>query len=81
MESQDSDPIKLRESEIRRLVTLAELAYKNSVDEGLKMKTREEWFGKYTNVVLALNQLLRDSKYKDYEERLRLLEESAQTSK
>ena len=75
----DSDPNKLRENEIRRLVTLAELAYKNSTDEGLKMKTREDWFGKYTNAVLALNQLLKDSQYKDYEKRLRLLEESART--
>ena len=75
----DSDPNKLRENEIRRLVALAELAYKSSIDEGLKMKTREDWFGKYTNAVLALNQLLKDSQYKDYEKRLRLLEESKQT--
>ena len=75
----DSDPNKLRENEIRRLVALAELAYKNSIDEELKMKTREDWFGKYTNAVLALNQLLKDSQYKDYEKRLRLLEESGQT--
>ena len=75
----DSDPNKLRENEIRRLVALAELAYKNSIDEELQMKTREDWFGKYTNAVLALNQLLKDSQYKDYEKRLRLLEESART--
>ena len=59
---------------------LAELAYRNAVDEELKMKTREDWFVKYTNAVLALNQLLKDSQYKDYESRLRLLEESARTS-
>ncbi len=75
----DSDPNRLRENEIRRLVELAEMAYKNSIDEQLKMKTREDWFGKYTNAVLALNQLLKDSQYKDYEKRLRQLEESAET--
>ncbi len=62
------------------MTMLAELAYRNAVDEELKMKTREDWFGKYTNAVLALNQLLKDSQYKDYESRLRLLEESARTS-
>ena len=77
---EDSDPNRLREVEIRRLTMLAELAYRNAVDEDLKMKTREDWFGKYTNAVLALNQLLKDSQYKDYESRLRLLEESARTS-
>jgi hypothetical protein len=75
----DSDPNKLRENEIRRLVELAEMAYKNSIDEELKMKTREDWFGKYTNAVLALNQLLKDSQYKDYEKRLRMLEESGRS--
>ena len=77
---EDSDPNRLREVEIRRLTMLAELAYRNAVDEELKMRTREDWFGKYTNAVLALNQLLKDSQYKDYESRLRLLEESARTS-
>ncbi len=77
---EDSDPNRLREVEIRRMTMLAELAYRNAVDEDLKMKTREDWFGKYTNAVLALNQLLKDSQYKDYESRLRLLEESARTS-
>ena len=77
---EDYDPNRLREVEIRRLTMLAELAYRNAVDEELKMKTREDWFGRYTNAVLALNQLLKDSQYKDYESRLRLLEESARTS-
>ncbi len=75
----DLDPNRLRDIEIRRLAELAELAYRNSTDEGLKMKTREEWFQKYTNAVLALNQLLKDSQYKDYEKRLKVLEESGKT--
>lgn len=72
----DSDPNRLREVEIQRLAELAELAYKNARDEKLKMKTRESWYQKYTNAVLALNQLLKDSQLKDYERRLRVLEES-----
>jgi hypothetical protein len=46
------------------------------MDEGLKMRTRENWFQKYTNAVLALNQLLKDLQYKDYEKRLKVIEDS-----
>ena len=70
------DPNTLRDVEIKRLAELAALAYRNAMDPELKMKTRENWYGKYTNAVLALNQLLKDLQYKDYENRLRILEKS-----
>ncbi len=74
--SEDFDPNRLREVEIKRLAELAEIAYKNAMDLELKIGTRESWYQKYTNAVLALNQLLKDLQYKDYEKRLRLIEES-----
>jgi hypothetical protein len=46
------------------------------MDEGLRMKTRESWYQKYTNAVLALNQLLKDMQYRDYEQRLKVIEGS-----
>ncbi len=46
------------------------------MDEGLRMKTRESWYQKYTNAVLALNQLLKDLQYKEYEKRLKIVEDS-----
>jgi hypothetical protein len=52
------------------------MAYRNAMDEGLRMRTRESWYQKYTNAVLALNQLLKDLQYKEYEKRLRVIEES-----
>jgi hypothetical protein len=55
---------------------LAALAYRNAMDEGLRMRTRESWFQKYTNAVLALNQLLKDLQYKEYERRLKVIEDS-----
>ncbi len=55
---------------------MAALAYRNAMDEGLRMPTRESWFQKYTNTVLALNQLLKDLQYREYEKRLRLIEDS-----
>jgi len=58
------------------LEELAAMAYRNAMDEGLRMKTRESWYQKYTNAVLALNQLLKDLQYKEYEKRLRVVEDS-----
>jgi len=58
------------------LEELAALAYRNAMDEGLRMRTRESWYQKYTNAVLALNQLLKDLQYKEYEKRLKVIEES-----
>ena len=55
---------------------MAALAYRNAMDEGLRMRTRESWYQKYTNAVLALNQLLKDLQYKDYEKRLKVIEDS-----
>ena len=71
------DPNMLRDVEIRRLAELAEIAYKNAVDPELKIQTREAWHTKYTNTVLALNQLLKDSQYRDYEKRMQEIEEYA----
>lgn len=71
------DPNTLRDVEIRRLAELAEIAYRNALDPQLKIQTREVWHTKYTNTVLALNQLLKDSQYRDYEERMREIEEYA----
>jgi hypothetical protein len=74
--SEDFDPNKIRDVEIKRLEELAALAYRNAMDEELKMRTRESWYQKYTNAVLALNQLLKDLQYKDYEKRLKVIEDS-----
>jgi hypothetical protein len=46
------------------------------MDESLRMRTRESWCQKYTNAVLALNQLLKDLQYREYEKRLKIVEDS-----
>ncbi len=74
---EENDPNKLRNVEIRRLADMTELAYKNATDPEVKMKTREAWFGKYTNAVLALNQLLKDAQYREHGQRLQAIEEFA----
>ena len=70
-----NDPNRLREVEIRRLADMAELAYRNAKDTELTLENQQVWHRQYTNTVLALNQLLKDSQYKEYEERLRAIEE------
>ena len=74
--SEDLDPNRIRDVEIKRLEELAALAYRNAMDEGLRMRSRESWYQKYTNAVLALNQLLKDLQYKEYEKRLKVIEDS-----
>ncbi len=76
---EESDPNTLRDVEIKRLAHMAEIAYRNSIDANLSVRMQETWHQRYTNTVLALNQLLKDSKYKDYEKRLRVIEESGKT--
>jgi hypothetical protein len=70
----DDDANKIRDTEIKRLIESANLAYSNMLDPALPMKMRETWHRQFTNTVLALNQLLKDSQYKHYEERMRAIE-------
>ena len=42
----------------------------------LDAKSREQWTQKHTNTALALNQILRDRQNRNWEERLRELEEA-----
>ncbi len=73
---EESEPNRLRDVEIKRLVRMAEIAFENSIDQKLTLRMRESWHQRYTNTVLALNQLLKDSQYRDYEKRLKVIEES-----
>lgn len=72
---EEFDANKVRDHEIKRLREIADQAYQNCMDETLRLKTREGWHQKYTNTVLALNVLLKDSQIKDYEKRMKIIEE------
>jgi len=41
----------------------------------MPVRMQEAWQRQYTNTVLALNQLLKDTQYKEYEKRLKAIEE------
>jgi hypothetical protein len=73
--SEESDPNRIRDVEIKRLVEMTGLAYNNAMDRELKIRTRESWYQKYVNSVLALDQLLKSSQYAEFEKRLRIIEQ------
>ena len=72
----ENDPNALRDVEIKRLTEMAGMAYTNARDPDMPMTMREAWHTRYVNAVLALNQLLKDSQYREYEKRLRAIEEN-----
>ena len=73
---EENDPNRIRDVEIKRLTEMAEMAYTNARDPEMSMTMREAWHTRYVNAVLALNQLVKDSQYKEYEKRLRAIEEN-----
>lgn len=70
------DPNRLRDVEIKHLTEMAEMAYTNARDPLMSMTMREAWHTRYVNAVLALNQLLKDAQIREYEKRLRMIEEN-----
>lgn len=66
----------LREVGIQQLVEIVKYAYQQAMNEKLDEKARDRWAQRHTNATLALNQVLRDRVYRDYERRLKLLEEN-----
>ena len=75
MSKKETDANILRGHEIKRLTDLATIAYENCHNKKLRMKARESWHQRYTNHVLALNVLLKDSQIKEYEARMRIIED------
>ncbi|HZY94944.1 MAG TPA: hypothetical protein VFE98_08850 [Candidatus Bathyarchaeia archaeon] len=68
------DANELREMGIKNLVEIVKYAHEQAMNENLDEKSRERWTQRHTNAVLALNLILRDRQYSDYEERLKILE-------
>ncbi len=75
MSKEETDLNILRDVEIKRLIELATIAYQNCHDKKLRMKTRESWHQRYNNHVMILNVLLKDSQIKEYEKRMKIIEE------
>ncbi|HZY94029.1 MAG TPA: hypothetical protein VFE98_04105 [Candidatus Bathyarchaeia archaeon] len=70
------DANQLREKGIKQLIEIVDIAHQMAMNETLDERTRDRWAQRQTNAMLALNQVLKDRQYRDYEERLRKLEEN-----
>ena len=70
------DANELREMGIKNLVEIIKHAHEQAMNENLDEKSRERWTQRHTNAVLALNLILKDRQYRDYEQRLKILEEN-----
>jgi len=73
--NREIDEEKLRDKAIRQLQTAANLAYRMMRDERIDVKTRQAWFKRYTDAIRTLTKVLRDREEKDWENRLRMVEE------
>jgi len=70
------DANQLREKGIKQLTEIVDMAHEMATNKTLDEKSRDRWAQRHTNAMLALNQVLKDRQYRDYEERLRKLEEN-----
>src|SRR2546428_6615582 len=66
---------KRRDGAIRQLRTAENLAYKMMKDERIDVKTRQAWFKRYTDAIRTLSRVLKEREEKDWENRLRQIEE------
>ena len=63
---------------IRQLRRNLKSCRKIMLDEKLDLKTRERWTQLYNNTSTVLNQVLKDRQMRDWERRLRMIEEYRQ---
>lgn len=68
------DANELREMGIKHLVEIVQYAHEQAMSEKLDERSRDRWAQRHTNAMLALNQVLKDRQYRDYEQRLKVLE-------
>jgi len=73
--TEEIDEEKLRDRAIRQLQTAANLAYGMMRDERIDVKTRQAWFKRYTDAIRTLSKVLKEREEKDWENRLRIIEE------
>ena len=66
---------RARDVMIRQLRRNLRNCRKILMDEKLDLKTRERWTQLYNNTSTVLNQVLKDRQIRDYERRLRIIEE------
>src|SRR5437667_7445273 len=73
--NREIDEEKLRDKTIRQLQTSANMAYRMMRDERMDLRSRQGWLKSYTDAARTLSQVLKEREEKDWEKRLRVIEE------
>ena len=73
--TREIDEEKLRDKTIRQLQTSANMAYRMMRDEKIDLRSRQSWLKSYTEAARTLSQVLKEREEKDWEKRLRVIEE------
>ena len=66
----------LRDEAIRQLLENLRMCHRVMTDSKLDLKTRERWAQKHAYAAHTLGELLRDRQYREWEKRLKELEDS-----
>jgi hypothetical protein len=66
---------KMRDSMVRQLHQNLAKCRKIILNENMDLKTRERWTQLYNNTSQVLNQILKDRQMRDWEKRMRTIEE------
>jgi hypothetical protein len=66
---------KVRDSMVRQLRQNLARCRRVIMDQNMDLKTRERWTQLYNNTSQVLNQVLKDRQMRDWEKRLRAIEE------
>jgi len=72
---------RVRDGMVRQLRQNLARCRRVILDEKLDLKTRERWTQLYNNTSQVLNQILKDRQMRDWENRLREIEEYKKTPK
>src|SRR6266581_2183958 len=73
--NREIDEEKLRDETIRQLQTSANMAYRMMRDERIDLRSRQGWLKSYTDAARTLSQVLKEREERDWEKRLRVIEE------
>jgi hypothetical protein len=75
LDGPDAMEEKVRDGMVKQLRQNPAKCRKIIIDEKMDLKTRERWTQLFNNTSQVLNQILKDRQMRDWEKRLRVIEE------
>jgi hypothetical protein len=71
----DDGEEQIRNDLVLQLRDSLQTSRKNMYNDDLSIKERQQWTQVHTNTALVLNTILRDVQFRDWEKRMKILEE------